>query len=210
MTIALGIMHVPRSMPTLADTLESLTASGYTGEVYVYPDGFDHDRCPADLLRFTSSRVGLVKHYFRVLRDLLDNTTADVVMVHADDFRYLTGWSDLLPRLLTNEVAYVQTYVPKGLAERNGWGRGVHRFNGGWATSWGGGYAYTRTMAEAMLTDPIITEYEGNRHLDHIIPEWAAKRGHVQLFPVPSLTAHIGMTSTIGNLHTGHENPAGW
>lgn len=204
-------MHVPRTMETLPKSLETLFNSGYSGQVFVYPDGEHEPPCPSDMVVHLGGNVGLFRHYMRSLRHLLDSTKAELLMIHADDFRYLKGWASVAASLLREDgVGFVQTYVPRGMADRHGWGRGVHRFNGGWATSWGGGYIYTRAMADAMLSDLIITGYTGTRHLDHIIPEWAAKRGHVQLFPVPSLTAHIGMTSTIGNVHSRNENPAGW
>jgi len=183
--------------------------------VIIYPDGFEFKFPTRYEVRNLGENVGCFKHYYRVLTDLVENTNSDVVGVFADDIVYRKGWIAKATEQLKDEsVGFVGCYVPNGMAIRNGFNDGWNEINGGWATSWGGGYAMRVETAKKVLNHPFVLDhlnsYEKNQQIDHCVPEAIFQMGLRQLFPVPSFINHIGLKSTLGHKHNSWDKGAKW
>lgn len=209
MKVKLGIRWYPRKVETIQQSLKSIGNVDLT----IYPD-FD-SKLPVNghNVVHLGGNVGCFKHYYRCLEHICDSD-ADIVAVFSDDMVYRRGWLNTAISKLTKDVGYVACYVPKGIQLRYRWRRGWHELNQPWDAAYGGGYIYRREIALKMLEHPFMINhrdnYKANQQIDHCIPSVAYKMGLKQLYYVPSLMNHIGITSTIGHVHTPMEKGAGW
>lgn len=207
MKVALGVTWIPRKNETLERSLKSI---GY--DATVYPDGYELPlKVPQKTL---GDNVGCFKHYYRVLQDLC-TTDADIVGIMPDDLVYQENWLQIAVPKLTEGVGFVSCFVPRGVAYLNGWRhKGWYSLNKGWMSSWGGAYLYRKETAKKILEHPYLIDhrdnYKKNQQIDHAIPETVYRMGLKQLFRVPSLTNHIGYTSTIGHTVRVQDIGAGW
>lgn len=179
----------------------------------VYPDFEVFKFKTEQEVKYLGGNVGCFKHYHRVLTDLC-NSDADYVGVFSDDLVYKKGWLDEAVKELKDGVGFVACYVPKGVRNRFNWSNGWHELKGGWDTAYGGGYLFRKDVAIELLKHPFIinhlNNYEANQQIDHAFPEAVHQMGLKQMFHVPSFINHIGISSTIGHLHTPDNVGAGW
>ena len=231
-------MHVPREDETLPESRTSL-GERIDARITVCVDG-DHDpdkvvnACIAKMGTATiqslndsnltiykpfKEQLGCFRHYARCLGWLVDQSKeGDIVAVLPDDLIYIDGvdiQKSIQQALNPDLVGYCAIYTPKELGRRNRWKFGGWQpVSGGWDSSYGGGYFFRREVAEKVLGHPFFIDhrdnYEKNQQIDHCIPEVIHRLGLKQLFHVPSLSKHIGLTSTIGHVHTEAEEPWGW
>lgn len=209
MSVKISVMWYPRKIDTIQQSLKTIG----NVDVTIYPDcnkeppvnGFD--------VVHLGGNVGCFKHYYRTLEHLCDSD-ADIVGVFSDDIVYSRNWQNKAIQNFKEGIGFVSCYVPIGLAHRYTWRRGVHELNKGWAGSWGGGYVFKKEVAKELLQHPFIINhrdnYKANQQIDHAIPEAMFQMGLKQLYYCPSLTDHIGRTSTIGHGWREIDRGAGW
>ena len=228
--IHIAMMHVPRDVETLPESRTSL-GERIDATITVCVDGQHEIRClPIIETAFTvrsamvlykqfKEQLGCFRHYARCLGWLVDQSKeGDIVAVLPDDLIYIDGvdiQKSIEKALTPDLVGYCAVYTPKELGRRNRWKFGGWQpVSGGWDSSYGGGYFFRREVAEKVLGHPFFIDhrdnYERNQQIDHCIPEVIHRLGLKQLFHVPSLSKHIGLTSTIGHEHTEAEEPWGW
>lgn len=210
MKIAIGITHAPRASETLSQSIASMP-KGVTATLY--PDG-EHEVDAAIPVKRLGPRVGCFKHWHRVLSDLCQSDS-EAVGIMPDDVQYHSAiWWVVTQKLTEHETGYVAAFLPNGMAKRYGWGNGWHTCNGGWATSWGGGYLFPIDVAQRLVAHPYTLNhrdnYAPNKQIDHAIPEAIYRMGLNQWYHYPSMLRHIGYASTIGHVHTSEEDAAGW
>ena len=211
MKTTIGITWIPRAREYFAKSIKTIDHKN----VIVYPDGYDFPFPTPLEVRNLGDNVGCFKHYYRVLTDLVENTDSDIVGIFADDLLYSKGWIEKAVKPLEdNKVGYTVCYVPNGLKIRNGWRDGWNELNGGYASSWGGGYLMKKEIARQVLKHPFVLDhlnnYKKNQQIDHAIPEAIFQMGLRQLFHVPSFINHIGLKSTLGHKHNSWDKGAGW
>lgn len=218
--IRIAIMHVPRAQETIGQSLISLQNS-FKGEILLAPDGnhFDVDYITKqmgvkEIKRL--SNVGCFKHYARTLQYLVEHSEDDdIIAVLPDDLIYLPFESAITQGLKAENVGYCAIYTPREMGRRNNWKFGGWEVvTGGYGTSYGGGYFYKAKTAKKIMAHDFfidhLNNYEKNQQIDHAVPEVCHQMGLKQLWPVPSLSKHIGFTSTIGHTHTEAEEAWGW
>jgi len=210
MKTIIGITWIARLREYFPKSIKTVDHS----DVIIYPDGQEFKFPTPFQVKNLGENVGCFKHYYRVLEDLC-NTDADVVGVFADDILYKKGWIDKAVEKLQDEsVGFVACYTPKGLAIRNKFKGGWNEINGGFASSWGGGYLMRKEVAAQVLTHHFILDhlenYSKNQQIDHAVPEAIHQMGLRQLFHVPSFIDHIGLKSTIGHKHQSWDRGVGW
>lgn len=165
--------------------------------------------------------LGCFGNYDRALNRCI-KSGADIVLVVPDDILYCEDFQPIVEQKINDpEVGYVAIFIPKGMGDRYGFAKGWNRCNGGWGSSWGGGYVMRRDVSEKVLEHPFyqnhlkgklrgttnLINYEPNKRIDHCIPEVMHRMGLKQLYYAPSIVQHIGFKSTIGHVHTEAENP---
>ncbi len=209
MSVKIGVMWYPRGQEVFPRMEKSI---GHPFTVYPDFDTFKHKT--DNEVKFLGGNVGCFKHYYRVLTDVC-NSDADYVGVFSDDILYRESWIQTAISMLDNtDVGFAACFVPIGVAQRYGWGNGWHQLKGGYDAAWGGGYLFRKEVALKLLQHPFILNhrdnYEKNQQIDHAIPEAIYRMGLKQMFFVPSLIDHIGVTSTIGHDYRNIDRGVGW
>jgi hypothetical protein len=209
MKVKLGIRWYPRKVETIQQSLKSIGNVDLT----ICPDFDSKPPVNGHNVVHLGGNVGCFKHYYRCLEHLTQSD-ADIVGVFSDDMLYVRNWHNKAIQHMGKDVGFVSCFVPKGLAHRYTWRRGVHELNKGWAASWGGGYLFKREVAIELLQHPFMLNhrdnYKANQQIDHAIPEAIYQMGLKQLYIVPSLMNHIGKSSTIGHSWREIDKGAGW
>jgi hypothetical protein len=217
--IKIAIMHIPRELETIDRSLRSMK-DGFRGELFIAPDG---DCDVASITKkmgvrsiFNKDRVGCFRHYARTLKWLIKNTQdGDILAVLPDDLIYLPFEKAITQALKSDKVGYCAIYTPREMGRRNNWKFGGWQVvTGGYGESYGGGYFFKREVAKQVIQHDFfvnhLNNYEKNQQIDHAVPEVIHQMGLKQLWHVPSLSKHIGVTSTIGHEHTEAEEAWGW
>jgi hypothetical protein len=209
MKVSVGVMWFPRKDETIKESIRTIGKV----DVSIYPDCDLTPPIEGFNVVSLGGNVGCFKHYYRALEHLC-NTDADIVGVSSDDVVYARNWHNKAIQHLNEGAGFVSCYVPRGLAHRYTWRRGVHELNKGWSASWGGGYLFRKDVALKLLQHPFILNhrdnYKANQQIDHAIPEAIYQMGLKQLYIVPSLMNHIGRNSTIGHSWREIDKGAGW
>jgi len=217
--LKIAITHVPRLKETIGQSLRSIK-DAFTGELTIAPDG-DHDvewitKQMGIRSISRSNRVGCFKHYARTLKRLVDNSKdGDIVAVLPDDLVYIPFEKAITQALKSPTVGYCAIYTPREMGRRNNWKFGGWQVvTGGYGESYGGGYFFKREVAKQVIQHDFFinhfNNYEKNQQIDHAVPECIHQMNLKQLWHTPSLSKHIGLTSTIGHTHTEAEEPWGW
>lgn len=205
MTTHLAIITTPRKTETVVDSLISLRDSDFTGTIDVVED--------------VPPRLGAFRNYHRALLRAIDSG-ADIVGVLPDDYLYAPNWHYVVSgKMQEAGIGYCNIYVPRGVGDRYRFKRGWNKCNKGWAGTWGTGYLFPLEVAKQIVNHPFylahlngelsgegLANYEFNKRIDHCIPEVVNQLGFDQWYFAPSLTEHIGKTSTLGHKHTRAEN----
>jgi len=209
MKVKLGIRWYPRKQETIQQSLRSIGNVDLT----IYPDCKAKPNIEGYNIVNLGTNVGCFKHYYRTLEHLTQSD-ADIVGVFSDDMLYVRNWQNKAIQHMGKNVGFVSCFVPRGLAHRYTWRRGVQELNKGWGHQWGGGYLFKREVAIELLQHPFILNhrdnYKANQQIDHAIPEAIYQMGLKQLYVVPSLMNHIGRNSTIGHSWREMDKGAGW
>jgi len=210
MTFAIGITYVTRQRETVRGSVNSLleVSARHGVDLRFYPDGCEMhpDFIPAYP---SGTRLGCFKNFARTLAHLCEST-ADVVAVLPDDLLHYPECFDRISEgLTTSNVGYCAAYTPKLLGQRERMKRGWNEVKGGYYSSYGGAYFFPIEVARQVIAHPFFINhrdnYAPNQQIDHCIPEVVHQLGYRQLFHGPSLTQHVGLTSTIGHRHTSNE-----
>lgn len=210
-TCTIGVTWVPRP-----DEVIHTTAFTWSGAKFrIYPDGHHFPFQHEDEVVNLGAQVGCFRHYYRVLKDLFMNTSTPFVGIIPDDMRLMDGAvQSACDAASAKGIGYAAMYTPAGMAAMShrlrlgtqGW----YEIKGGWGKSWGGCYVFSRAVAERLIYHPFILShhatYGKNQQIDHAIPEACHRMGLKQLMHKPSLCEHVGMTSTIGHVHSKRED----
>jgi hypothetical protein len=202
---SVGVTTAPRRRPTLDRCLASLVQAGWSDvRVFAEPgteiaDAFAH--LPVTL---RDSVLGAFPNWYLSLAELvMREPRADAYFLCQDDALLSSGLRGYLERTLwpAADVGVVSVYCPSHYAI--GRPAGFHVENRGWA-SWGAvAYLFPNPSARAVLTDLAVLNHrphgpaEGMRNIDSVVGSFCQRKGLGYYVHVPSLSQHIGDTSTI-------------
>ena len=172
--MVIGITYYPRKEQTIFKSIASLRET-FDGRVIIYCDGFDID-CGEETI--VKENIGCFKHYARSLEHLV-NQGSDEVLLMADDFIYKPNWIKTVYKKINRpKIGFCAIYTPYGLGKKQKWSRGSlgwREINGGFYSSWGGGYVMKTEVAKQLLQHPFFINhrdnYKENQQIDHCIPE---------------------------------------
>lgn len=209
MTITIAVTWFPRPTEVIGQAAQTWKGADFI----IYPDCETDPPITGHPIKHLGENVGCFRHYYRVLSDLLRNTSTDLIGIIPDDVILSDGWADKVRAAhMGHGVGYTASYTPTGmtrLSTKVRFGKGWQEVKGGWGRSYGGCYVFSRSVAQRLIYHPFIlthhATYGKNQQIDAAIPEAMHRMGLKQLMHVPSLADHIGLTSTIGHKHTVNE-----
>lgn len=210
--IAVGVITAPREVPTLAGTIDSLRAAGFSQPVRVFAEPGSELPGRAGVAYIQRPRwLGLFGNWLGALEQLVD-TDARYVLVCEDDVefsrhaaaRLLAG----LRAIPERELGYASLYTPRHNADQlppndsralMGW-----RPIPGGARLWGAlAWCFPAEVARRVVQafSPVTPERQGT---DVYVSAMIQRLGLGCWSHFPSLAAHTGLTSTVGH----RPNPA--
>lgn len=200
---SVGVTTAPRIQSVLETCLNGIVQAGWN-DVHLFLDGTV--RIPPAFGHLTTSwreqSVGASTAWYLALAELVAlQPQADAYLIFQDDV--LVHWGDALRQYLelalwpAAKPGLVSLYTP-GLISQRGW----HRIPPTW--DWGTlAIIFPNVLAKAYLSDPEVvrnslpTRPGEHRPIPEIVRKWV-RRSRLDVWcPSPSLTQHIGSTSTI-------------
>lgn len=206
--ISIGIISSPRENPTLERTINSLRSSGFGREqifLFLEPDAPMYHGDNIIPLRNTE-KLGAFGNYKDALRWMGDNAPTDLILMCEDDVEFVPDARTYLNYGLKNisleDLGYMSLYTPVHNAKLisdpvRGWNE-ANLYHESW-----GALAYL-IPKDALYR---IQEMEGSC-ADRDFTVWLNKKGLKTYHHIPSLSKHIGDTSTLGHEAKAGSEPA--
>ncbi len=208
---AIGMTTAPRASNTLNRTLRSLRKAGWTQPVHLFAEPGTrtwHTRLsggPLSIIHRKKPSLGAWPNFFLGLQELyLRQPDADAYLMVQDDVIFCRGLCDYLEQHLWPKgprIGVVSLHTPSHLtAEKS---KGFFHAELGWS-AWGAqALIFPNAAARAFLSDSKVIEHrqkgilDGTKNVDSVIGDWCARTKHHFWMHAPSLTEHIGATSTL-------------
>lgn len=199
-SLALAYTTAPRPKPTLARSLASLRAAGWTDGVLIVADGpvADLDDAAIEVL-LNGDRLGVLKNWVHALEAVLAFSEASHLMVLQDDVTWAQGSAAVMRRQLPVVAPFWTWYVdPKvGRVLEMKHGRalrpGAYPSRMGYETGGALAFGFHRAFAERVLASAELAEYlahHRNQNIDRVIPAVCLALGEALQVWVPSLVNH--------------------
>lgn len=203
---AVGVVTAPRKDPTLGRCLASMTAAGWD-RIHLFAEpGTDLSvvgPVVGPVVTQRETKLGAWPNYYYGLIELLDlNPTADAFLIAQDDVIFWPGddsrtLREYLEAALwpSDQPGFVSLYCSKAYhQEANGWHQlGIAWIWGACAILWP-----RESLVHFLATTGKRWTEEGRTHkVDVAIGRWQIEYGREAWYCSPSLTQHIGDTSTV-------------
>ncbi|MEM7387152.1 MAG: hypothetical protein AAF514_19615, partial [Verrucomicrobiota bacterium] len=204
-TWAVGVTTAPRKEPTLERSLRSLRAAGWTDPlVFSEPDvtlppDFDRQKVVTRHRSYGAWPNWLVS----AMELYLLHPKVDAYLICQDDVLYGKNLRAYLESTLWPgpRPGVVSLHTPSHRT-RPDW-TGFHSDNEGWR-AWGAqAYVFPNASLRALLRHPTVINHRhrgparGERNIDSVVGYWSRMTGLDYYIHQPSLTQHIGETSTL-------------
>ena len=202
---AVGVTTAPRKSPTLKQSLQSLAQAGWENpRLFVEPEAVEDSFVRNYPASVRATTLGAFPNWYLGLSELyLRSPHADAFLMCQDDGLFAHRVRDYLEATLwpAAEVGVVSLYCPSH--------EHVEDFTGYQAVdrgplAWGAvAYVFSNPGVRNFLSDQIVLNHrhhgpaEGRRNIDPVVGSWCQRSGLPYFIHVPSLTQHIGTTSTI-------------
>ncbi|MEM7387593.1 MAG: hypothetical protein AAF514_21880 [Verrucomicrobiota bacterium] len=199
------VRSAPRKQATLSASLESLARAGWPDPFLFVEPGTDvPDGFPTERLTVRTRTLGNFPNFFVALAELVMLfPEADAYMMCEDDVSYCRGLRPYLEETLwpSNRLGVVSLHTPQH--QDRGDVAGFYPANPGWG-AWGAqAFVFPNAAARAYLRNPQILNHrrrgpgEGKCNADSVVGQWCEDTGLDYYLHTPSLTQHIGETSTL-------------
>lgn len=204
-TWAVGMTTAPRRQSTISETLASLSDAGWNQlRLFAEPGSVIPE---ANLTLDVSQRdqtLGAFHNWYLGLMELwLRQPSADAYFICQDDVLFSKGLRKYLEQQLwpAPRLGVVSVYCPSHYSRPGEWG--FHIETHGKHTFGALAYVFSNVSLREFLWHSIVIthcrrelEY-GRAHIDSIVGEWSLQTGLPYFVHSPSLSQHIGDTSTI-------------
>jgi hypothetical protein len=208
---AIGMTTAPRASNTLNRTLRSLRNAGWTERVHLFAEPGARVWAtrimggPLAVIRRKGPPLGAWPNFFLGLQELyLRQPDADAYLMVQDDVIFCRGLRDYLEDRLWPKgarVGVVSLHTPSHFAAEKS--KGFFPADLGW-TAWGAqALIFPNASARAFLSDSKVVEHrqkgilDGTKNVDSVVGDWCARTKHHFWMHSPSLTEHIGVSSTL-------------
>lgn len=211
MNWAVGMTTAPRMNSTLSQSINNLKVAGWAQmRIFAEPGS----SIPANILGETSvslrdQTLGAFPNWYLGLTELyLDNPHADAYLICQDDIVMIRDTRQYLEECLwpATEIGVVSLYCPSH--DHRDDASGFLKVKSGWNT-WGAlAYIFSNPGVREFLSDLIVLNHrhhgphQGLRNIDSIVGSWCERRQLPYFVHVPTLTQHIGRSSTIWKNNT--------
>lgn len=213
--IDIGMLTAPRKIPTLQRSLTSLRASGFRQRVHLFaePGGMELENKEHVFLHQNMTQLGCFKNFNQALTFLLRDTVQPYLLILSDDILYPRNLQSYLQRSLKEAPADFGYYALLSLNHdvfllpevKEGWNQTFL----GWE-SWGGLFLMKRESAQRLWEHPFyqdhLNHYQKNEQIDACVSECFKLMDLPMYLHVPSLTEHIGETSTLEHNYTTYNH----
>ena len=201
---SVGVTTAPRARPTLARTLASLAAAGWTApRLFAEPDS----EIPAHFSHLPITRrdatLGAWPNFFLALSELVQlDPHADAYFLLQDDVVFSRNIRPYLERVLWpgSDLGLASVYCPSTYVRRR---RGFHAVKSDEMLAGAVTCIFPNVCARLLLgcsraikhrrTGP----HEGLRYIDSVLGGWCDTAGLKAYYHTPSLASHIGDVSTV-------------
>ncbi len=202
---AVAITSSPRSSQTLEQSLKSLTASGWSNyHLFVEPGTvIPSDVCDTQVT-LRRNQLGAFPNFYTALTEMvMTNPHVDAYMMCQDDVIYCSGLRDYLEENLWPARRLGVVSLHTACHQDRGGVNGFFSDDLGWG-AWGAqAYVFPNASARAFLRNARVLNHrhrgprEGKCNVDSVVGQWCRDSGLDYYLHTPSLTQHIGETSTL-------------
>lgn len=208
-TWVVGITTAPRQHATLEQSANSLRDAGWTdGTIFADPGTeLEETSLPFPVTTRTQA-MGSWPNWFLSLTEMyMLNPHADAYLLCQDDVLYCQGLREYLESELWPDRALGVVSLHTASHQDRG-GLGFYRTEFG-SAAWGAqAYVFSNCGLRALLRDPAVVNHRqrgrlnGERNVDSVVGRWCKESGWGYFLHSPSLTQHIGDTSTLWRTST--------
>ena len=202
---AVGVTVAPREQTTIEQSLHSLQQAGWQDfRVFAEPTTDLPSWLAQDQITSRTKTLGAWPNWFLALSELvLSDPSADAYLMCQDDVLYGTGLRDYLEETLWPARSLGVVSLHTASHQDRGDVEGYYALDAGWG-AWGAqAYVFSPASARALLRNQAVVDHrhkgpgEGLRNIDSVVGQWCRETGLNYFLHTPSLTQHVGETSTI-------------
>ena len=204
---AVGVTTAPRRKATLGTTLDSLAAAGWDDPM-VFAEPKTRISNAHRHLRIVrrQQKLGAWPNFLLGLNELvLSQPDADAYLMVQDDTLFVKNTRQYLERTLwpNTHTGVVSLHTPSHHVPEDETVRGFFPRTVGWG-AWGAmAFIFPNASARAMLRHPAVVNHrsrgcnKGTCNVDSVVGHWCNIDGFEFYLHCPSLTQHIGLTTTL-------------
>lgn len=210
--LAIGMTLAPRRAITVNTTVKSLREAGFNEMVRVFGEPGspspqqDTSTGRGIKLFHNKKKLGAFKNFFNALSSIVESTNAEYILMIQDDVifnaRTRKIWENALGFRRVGCWNFFLARHHRMLAKKNG--KSWHSYNER-PCLWGAlAYMFKREVAEQMLVhDYFLKHYRENpKRIDVAVDRVLEQMNLNKYYHNPSLTRHIGHSSTLGHTIT--------
>jgi len=204
---AVGITTAPRRQPTLSQSLRSLAVAGWDSPIIFAEPG---SRIPNEFRSLTvvrrQTKFGAWPNFIVGLTELvMTQPDADAYFMVQDDTLFCRNTRHYLEHSLwpDRHTGAVSLHTPSHQVPEDNSGTGFFPKKVGWG-AWGAmAFIFPNAAARALLRHPEVINHrsrgpgEGLCNVDSVVGHWCNIAGLQYVLHNPSLTQHIGLTTTL-------------
>ena len=215
---AVGITTAPRAIPTIEQTLQSLSEAGWIDARLFAEPGSEIPPAFSQLpVVFRETRLGAFSNWYLALSELyLRQPRADAYFLCQDDVLLARGLREYLERELWPDERLGVVSVYAGGERFARLPQGFHRDDSGWESLGALAYVFPNVAVRSLLGHPLILNHRrrgpanGTVNIDSIVGEWCRQSGFAAYVHAPSLARHLGEASTLfpGAMNSGTRREA--
>ena len=202
---AVCMTTAPREKSTIQQSADSLITAGWSEfRIFAEPGSILPETLPEGSVSRRDQTLGAFPNWYLGLTELyLETPHADAYLICQDDAIFAEQARQYLDECLwpTREIGVISLYCSSH-DHRNS-AQGFYSIIPGW-NAWGAlAYVFSNPGLREFLSDRIVLNHrhhgpaEGLRNIDSVVGSWCERRQLPYFIHSPTLTQHIGTTSTI-------------
>lgn len=197
---AFAVTTAPRPTPTLARSLASFRAAGWTQPVLVQAEADPGPLGdPHGTVTVNPHPLGVLANWVATFRALVESTTAPYLVMVQDDVSWAAGSADVAARRCAELDPFWTWYVDPKVARclevatrRPALRPGAYRSSLGYQSNGALCYGFRRELAERLAADDRLAGYlvTHRQNIDHVVPDCCLALGQPLQVWVPGLINH--------------------